>query len=388
MRKIQVNPEQIEFNKFLGKIQKEASIKACLRAGDDKLKCSGKVIHAHSIQRGKILESIADECGENEGKIYHLGFTPAEDMQSMQPEFKLQGIKKFSTFTGYCGDHDKAIFQPIEDVAFSATTKQLNIYAYRAAAKELHSTLELKNVCEVLLGDKLNDDDFPPHFQMTLPMIKPGEIAVPPFMLEAILEGEKNHQNRLKHMQCVHSISELQQICDDLTDVIEREEFLGFEHVYHSFDGDFLVACCASFIPYFDHDGSRIISEQEEQEEQRMARSSAASNAEMKNVMLNVFPEGGKTHIIFTFSKGNLSFKASIERLLKLEDEALKIGLSNLVLNYVENSAYGPKYINDNFSPEQIKNIAEVFAVSVIDRSKFRKSDINLFVGSPAATTQ
>lgn len=88
-----MNPEQIEFNKFLGKIQKEASIKACLRAGDDKLKCSGKVIHAHSIQRGKILESIADECGENEGKIYQLGFTPAEDMQSMQPEFKLQGIK-------------------------------------------------------------------------------------------------------------------------------------------------------------------------------------------------------------------------------------------------------------------------------------------------------
>lgn len=157
--------------------------------------------------------------------------------------------QKFSIFTGFCGDHDKAIFQPIEDVAFSATTKQLNIYAYRAAAKELHSTLELKNVCEVLLGDKLNDDDFPPHFQMTLPMIKRGEIAVPPFMLEAILEGEKNHQNRLKHMQCVHSISELQQICDDLTDAIEREELLGFEHVYHSFDGDFLVACCASFIP-------------------------------------------------------------------------------------------------------------------------------------------
>lgn len=380
-----MNPEQIEFNKFLGKIQKEASIKACLRAGDDKLKCSGKVIHAHSIQRGKILESIADGCGENEGKIYHLGFTPAEDMQSMQPGFKLQGIKKFSTFTGFCGDHDKAIFQPIEDVAFSATTKQLNIYAYRAAAKELHSTFESKNVYAALLGDKLNDDDFSPHFQIMCALIKSDESKFPDYFLESILEGEKNHLNRVNYRQCVDSISELQLICDDLTDAIEREECLGFEHLYHSFDGDFLVACCASFIPYFDHDGSRIISEQEEQ---RMARSSAASNAEMKNVMLNVFPEGGKTHIIFTFSKGNLSFKASIERLLKLEDEALKIGLSNLVLNYVENSAYGPKYINDNFSPEQIKNIAEVFAVSVRDRSKFQKSDINLFVGSPTATTQ
>ncbi|WP_145591338.1 hypothetical protein [Yersinia rochesterensis] len=380
-----MNPEQIEFNKFLSQHQKEASIKACLRVSDDKLKCSGKIIHAHSIQRGKILESIADVGGENEGKIYHLGFTPADDMQSMQPDFKLQGIKKFSTFTGFCGGHDKAIFQPIEDVAFSATTKQLNIYAYRAAAKELHSNLESKNSYEVLLGDKLNVDDFPLHFQMMLPQIKSGKNAVPDFILEAMLQGEKNHQIRVQHKQCGYNISELQQICDDLTDAIEREESLGFEHVYHVLDGAFLVACCASFIPYFDHDGNRIISKQEEQ---RMARSSAASNDEMKNVMLNVFPESGKTHVIFTFSKGNQSFKASIERLLKLEDEALKIGLSNIVLNYVENSAYGPKYINDNFSPEQAKHIAEVFAVSAFDRSKFRRSGINLFVGRSTATTQ
>lgn len=380
-----MNPDQIEFNKILGQTQKEASIKACLRVSDNKLKCSGKIIHAHSIQRGKILESIADAGGEDEGRIYHLGFVPAEDMQSMRPDFKLQGIKKFSTFTGFCAGHDKAIFQPIEDMAFSATTKQLNIYAYRAAAKELHSNLESKNFCEVLLGDKLNVDDFPQHFQMTLPMIKAGEISVPDFILEGMLQGEKNHQIRVRHMQCGHSISELQKICDDLTDAIEGEESLEFEHVYHALDGAFLIACSASFIPYFDHDGNRIISEQEQQ---RMARSSAASNAEMKNVMLNVFPEGGKTHVIFTFSKGNQNFKASIERLLKLEDEALKIGLSSIVLNYVENSAYGPKYINDNFSPEQIKNIAEVFAVSAFDKSRFQRSGINLFAGRPIATTQ
>lgn len=380
-----MNPEQIEFNKILGQKQKEASIKACLRVGDDKLKCSGKIVHAHSIQRGKILESIADAGGADEGKVYHLGFAPAEDMQSMQPDFKLQGIKKFSTFTGFCGGHDKAIFQPIEDVPFSATTKQLNIYAYRAAAKELHSTLESKSFFEVLLGDMLKVDDFPQHFQMMLPLIKAGKISVPDYVLKDMLQGEKNHQIRVKHTQCGHSISELQQICDDLADAIEREESLEFEHIYHGLDGFSPVACCASFIPYFDYDGSRIISKQDEQ---RMARSSAASNAELKNVMLNVFPEGGKTHVIFTFSKGNQNFKASIERLLKLEDEALRIGLSNIVLNYVENSAYGPLYIKENFSPEQIKNIAEVFAASAFDSGKFRRRGINLFVGRPTVTTQ
>ncbi|APP85568.1 hypothetical protein BI317_16695 [Xanthomonas hortorum pv. gardneri] len=380
-----MNPEQIEFNKLLSQNQKEASVKECLRGGDEQIECSGKIIHAHSIQRGKILESIAGGEGSNEGKVYHLGFAPAEDMQSMQPDFKLQGIKKFSTFTGFCSGHDKAIFQPIEDIAFTATIKQQHIYAYRAAAKELHSTLESKKFCEVLLGEKLNVDDFPLQFQLKLPAIKRGDIVVPDFILEGMLQGEENHKIRTRHMQCGHSISELQQICDDLTDAIEREESPEFEHIYHALDGAYQVACCASFIPYFDHDGNRIISRDEEK---RMALSSAASLADMKNVMLNVFPEGCKTHIIFTFSSGNRSFKATIERLLQLEDKALKIGLSNIVLNYVENSAYGPKYINSNFSAEHIEDIAKTFAVSTVDRSKFRKSEINLFVDSPATTNQ
>ncbi|WP_157811396.1 hypothetical protein [Pseudomonas qingdaonensis] len=74
-----MNPDQIEFNKLLGQNQKDASVKACLRGGDKQLDCAGKIIHSHSIQRGKILASIADGGGESEGKVYHLGFAPAED---------------------------------------------------------------------------------------------------------------------------------------------------------------------------------------------------------------------------------------------------------------------------------------------------------------------
>ncbi|MEN8506290.1 MULTISPECIES: hypothetical protein [Paraburkholderia] len=118
------------------------------------------------------------------------------------PEFKLEGIKKFSIFSGLCGGHDKAIFQPIEDVAFTATAKQKYIYAYRAAAKELHSNLESKRLCEVQLGDKLGIDDFPAHFQATLPLILKGLMEVPPFMKEAMLQGAANHRIRVRHKQC------------------------------------------------------------------------------------------------------------------------------------------------------------------------------------------
>lgn len=377
-----MNEDQIEFNKSLSRKQKEASVKGCLRGGDDQAGCCGKIVQAHSIQRGKILASIAEG---SEGKVYYLGLVPAEDMASMIPEFRLEGIKKFSTFSGFCGGHDKAIFQPIEDVIFTATDKQKNIYAYRAAAKELHANLESKNFYEVQLGDKIGQDDFPPHFQATLPLVLQGLVEVPPFIKEAMLQGAVNHQIRVRHKQCEHNIAELRQICDALMRTIDHEHPSEFEHIYYSLDEAYPVACCASFIPYYDHDGNRIISKQDEQ---RMAQSRATSCFEMKNVLLNIFPEAGRTHVIFTCSKGNQAFKDSIERLLKLDDGPLRIGLSNILLNYVENSAYGPKYIEDNFSQEQITEIKELFASTIFDPSAFKTGNINLFAKAPSTPSQ
>ncbi|APC18783.1 hypothetical protein BLL42_24890 [Pseudomonas frederiksbergensis] len=369
-----MNQDQIEFNKTLGQKQKEASVKGCLRGGDEQAGCAGKIVQAHSIQRGKILASIADG---GSGKVYYLGLAPADDMTSMIPEFKLEGIKKFSTFSGFCGWHDKSIFQPIEDVVFTATAKQKDIYAYRAAAKELHANLESKRLCEIQLGDKLGVEDFPPHLQAMLPLILQGLVEVPPFIKKAMLEGAAKQQIKIRHKQCEHNIAELRQICDDLTGAIDHDHPSEFEHVYHSLEGACPVACCTSYIPYFDHDGNRIISEQDER---RMALSRATRCLEMKNVMLNVFPEAGRTHFIFTFSKGNQTFKDAIERLLKLDNGSLRIGLSNILLNYAENSAYGPNYIEENFSPEQITALKEAFSSTVFDPSAFRKGSINLFV--------
>lgn len=380
MREMQVNKDQIEFNKILGQNHKDASIKGCLRGGNEQAGCSGKIVQAHSIQRGKILASIAEGSS---GKVYYLGLAPADDMASMIPEFKLEGIKKFSTFSGFCGEHDKTIFQPIEDVAFTATAKQNDIYAYRAAAKELHSNLESKRLCEVQLGDNLGVDDFPPHFQATLPLILKGLMEVPPFIKEAMLQGAANHRIRIRHKQCEHNITELSQICDALAGTIDHGHPPEFEHIYYSLDGASPVACCTSFIPYFDHDGRRIMSKQDEQ---RMALSPATSCLEMKNVLLNIFPEAGRTHVIFTFSKGNHDFKDAIQRLLTLDDDSLRIGLSNILLNYAENSAYGPKYIDENFSPEQITEIKETFSSTVFDPSAFRKTSINLFAKAPSVT--
>jgi hypothetical protein len=376
-----MNDDQIKFNKTLGQKQKESSFKECLRGGAEKIGCSGKIVAAHSIQRGKILSAIAEG---SEGKVYHLGLMPTEDMAAMVPEFKLEGIKKFSTFSGFCGGHDKAIFQPIEDVPFAATAKQKNIYAYRAAAKELHTTIESKKFCEVQLGDELEKDSPPSHSEMILPFILDEQFGAPAYLKEAIVRDAAKQRIKTRYQQLEHSIAELTQICNALMDTIENDNTSEFEHAYYRLEGVYPVACCVSFIPYFDHNGRRIFSLRDQH---RMALSHATSCREMKNVMFNIFPEAGGTHVIFTFSKGNQEFKAAIERLLKLDESSLKIGLSNILLNYAENSAYGPQYIEKNFTPKQIMEIKKLFSSTVFGAGKFLVGKINLFVEAISSIT-
>ena len=53
--------------------------------------------------------------------------------------FKLIGINKASTFTGFCQRHDTELFSPLETRPFTASKEQLFLLAYRALSKELYA---------------------------------------------------------------------------------------------------------------------------------------------------------------------------------------------------------------------------------------------------------
>ncbi len=91
-----MNQDYIEFNKRRSQRSRDTSVKVCLRGGDKQVGCSGKIVLAHSIQRGKILTFIA---GGSSGEVYCLRLGPTEDMMSAAVEFKREGIKRFSTFS-------------------------------------------------------------------------------------------------------------------------------------------------------------------------------------------------------------------------------------------------------------------------------------------------
>lgn len=364
------NDAQIEFDKILGANKKNARVKLCIWEDSKSSDCSERIIEAHSIQRGKILSAIADL-----GEVYYLGLKPNKDLSKMETVFEKEGIKKFSTFKGFCGYHDNKIFLPIEDKPFTSLEKQMNIYAYRAASKELHANLESFQLCKNLLGDKL-DDTYPLHFQLFLPSVLSGEMTVPPYIKEMMIEMEGLHQVRTRYNQVNLNVLELRKICDHIEKVLNDDLSPLFEHSYYSFDNEYPLACCTSFIPYFDFNGNQIISQKDVH---NLANTSMENIEDCKNVFLNIFPEEGKTHIIFTYFHRNTGFKESITNLFKSEKNKIKEHLSSIILNYAENVAFKPEYIENKFNNKEKMLIKEIFTSSILDRGCFNKKIVSLF---------
>jgi len=111
--------------------------------------CSEKVIRAHTIQKGSSLKRIAED-----GHVLGLSADLAELARNGgKVGVKRVGINQASTFSGFCGHHDKLTFSPVEDVPFAATDEQCFLLGYRAMCRELYqktTALEATNYMRTL----------------------------------------------------------------------------------------------------------------------------------------------------------------------------------------------------------------------------------------------
>lgn len=117
--------KQIEYSKILSKLHKNCRFKGCLFP--DNSACSSKVIKAHSIQKSKILNYIAEN-----------GMLTFADVRKIfdTNEFEEVGVNSASTFFGFCSFHDTSIFSEIENNDYIENQEQNFLYAYRACALE------------------------------------------------------------------------------------------------------------------------------------------------------------------------------------------------------------------------------------------------------------
>lgn len=112
---------------------KNYSKKYCLHPGASENECNGYIVKAHTIQRSGGLSKIAEN-----GHV--LAFRPnmktlIETGGKILP--KPLGIRKASTFTGFCEYHDSSTFERIEKHPFKTEKEQCFLLSYRALCREL-----------------------------------------------------------------------------------------------------------------------------------------------------------------------------------------------------------------------------------------------------------
>ena len=125
--------------------RKVFAAKTCLAPEGWRSDCSKTVARAHTVPRAGSLSHIA-----REGHVY--SFVPSlENLKKHHgvcfPE--LRGIKRASTFTGFCSKHDDAIFAAIEKQPFSAAPEQCFLLGYRALAREIFTKLAAASLIDL-----------------------------------------------------------------------------------------------------------------------------------------------------------------------------------------------------------------------------------------------
>lgn len=237
-------------------LKNRAIIKHCLHP--DQVHCSSSIIKAHAIQNNKILKDISEN-----GHVVTVDETSNYILQDVG----VKGHKLATTFSGFCGYHDKTIFQEIEDKQFIVTPKQVFLLTYRTMAWHYQKKLEQ---CQ---RDKLIKEEIrrSRHLFRQDPLGGIDEISAD--FTEGVQQGRADNE--------VEKASFDQALLD------EDYEMINSVIWKLPYEVDFAVSMMNQ--PYFDLKGNPI--------NQRKLKS------QWKSIYLNIFSYDGETFVIWSWRK-------------------------------------------------------------------------------------
>ncbi|MFD2365085.1 SEC-C metal-binding domain-containing protein [Pseudoduganella sp. GCM10020061] len=97
--------------------------------------CSKGIINAHTVSRSGSLGAI-----QRSGHVYSYNLNMLALQKSRGRLRPVEtGWRTASTFPGFCGYHDKRVFEALEDTPFVGSKEQCFLIAYRSLAKEIHA---------------------------------------------------------------------------------------------------------------------------------------------------------------------------------------------------------------------------------------------------------
>lgn len=321
---------QIELSKEFSKFYRDCKFKKCVFP--DKSHCSEKVIKAHSIQKNKILKHIAED-----GMLISSGI----EKTLFTKEFEKIGINSASTFFGFCNYHDTTIFSEIENKDYVGDIEQNFLYAYRATALEYIKKKE--SCCIYEKAMKKNKDMFYEQFFKN--------------MLLGAQWGVKDFNLVLKRLS------------GELVKPLIKRQFDIVSTHFFELRYESLFAVNASFSLEYDF-------------EENLINNLKNTSRTPAMIFLNIFPQNGKTFIIFSWLTEDFNIYQSILSKLKhFKDSQIEIFFSNLIISHCENffispSKYSkmPKKIRRLFVSRYIETLEKDFESDYLS-----KGSINLF---------
>lgn len=244
----------------------EASVGNCTHGSENGIYISA----AHSIQRAKVLERIAEDHNvSNFAYIFQKAYRPIP-------------IRRASTFYGFCNDHDR-IFSPIERCSYRSTLEQNFLFAFRAF---VHAS----------------------HFKM-------ADDVVFDFGKQTMTDIDRN----LAVFNSGIASRDYSGLCTD-TIVLPYEYPLA-------------VASCSDL--EFDFDGNTI----------------SHSKERMEHFFLTVFPDEGKTIVLFSYFEEDYKLYGSIIPQIKSRRQ-IESDLSVLIAGHCHNTYFSPSYFQKFIEPQ------------------------------------
>lgn len=239
-------------------VRRDFSVKLCSAPDLMHDRCSGNIVAAHTVQRSGSLSAIARDghvltfVASLQNLTKHNGL--------LHPE--LVGVRKASTFSGFCSTHDDELFAPVEKEVFTGSQQQCFLLAYRAYAREIYTK---RAAAETAKLHKDLDRGRSPDIQMSIQMFG----FTHGLGLDAALRDIKHHKPRFEAPLLNDDYSTVRSYIIDL-------------------DGPPPVMCSGSYAPERDFDGRH---------HQDMADITLTPH------MLSVtsFFGGEKGHIVFTW---------------------------------------------------------------------------------------
>lgn len=305
---------------------KNMRIKRCLFPGCT----SDNIIKCHVFQNNGVLTQISDK-----GDVY----MPKMRGNDMVPRITKFGRKMATVFTGFCGEHDKKVFQPIEDKNWKANSETAFLFFYRTFASQMQAKQEYVKRSDLLAKDldrSLNKNE--------------------------VVSG---------YMMAVDDFKRDKRLVDDY---LIKHERVPINYIFWTIHQPIKFAFSGFTTPYYDFGGHEI----------QTVRADVN-----RHIFITVLPHGNEAIAIITWLKvDDRKVRGYISGLRKLTLAQRKQYLSNIAISTTDDLVLSPSIVNQLSQPqrsliegeyEMMHLFAEMTGITNGAKSECEEIGLNLF---------